>query len=60
MLEQVFVLDIVDLDDHVIEGGEEVVVEGGTQDRQDMSNVCMLEGLAAAQGKDATQVVRRL
>ena len=59
MLEQVFVIDIVDLDNHVLEGGEEVVVEGGAQDRQDMSNVCLLESLAAPQRKDAAQVVRR-
>lgn len=59
MLEQIFVVDIVDLDDHVRKGGEQVSVQRGAQDGQDVGNVGLLQGFASPQREHATQLVRQ-
>lgn len=55
VLEQVLVVDVVDLDDHVLEGAEEGVVERHAQDGQDVGDVGLLQGISAAQGEDALE-----
>lgn len=60
MLEEVLVVDIVDLDHHVLEGGKQGVVEGHAQDGQDVGDVCLFKGFTPPQRKDTTSVVRQL
>lgn len=53
MLEQILVLDIVHLDDHVDEGPEEIVGERRAQDREYVGDARFLESLSSAHGEDA-------
>jgi hypothetical protein len=55
MRQQIFVVDIVDLHNHVLEGAEQVLIEWCPQDRQDVRNVGLLEGFAPSQSEHATQ-----
>ena len=56
MLEEVFVVDIVDLYNVLLEGAEEGRVQWGAQDRDDVGNVCLLESLTSAKGEHAPDV----
>lgn len=54
MLEQVFIVDVVDLYDHVLlEWREQGIVERQAQDREHMGDVCGLQGVPSAQGEEA-------
>ena len=57
MLQQVFVLNIIHFDNHVLEGGEEMLVYRHAKHRQDMSDIGLLESIALVQGGNATMVL---
>jgi hypothetical protein len=49
MLQQIFILDVVDLDDHVLEGSEQVLVKGQAKHGENMGDVCVLQSLLPTQ-----------
>lgn len=53
VLQQVLVVDVVDLDDMVLVGAEQRLVERQAQHRQHVGDVCLGERVAAAQGEEA-------
>jgi hypothetical protein len=54
VLEEIFVIDVVDLYNVVLERAEEGRVQWGAQDRNDVGNVCLLESLTPAEREHAT------
>ena len=54
MLQQIFVLDVIHFDNHVLgEWLEELLIEWRTQDGQDVCNVGLLQCFTPAQGEHA-------
>lgn len=53
VLEQILIVDVVDLNDVVGVGAEEVVVDGHTQHGQHVGDVGLAQSVTPAQGEDA-------